>query len=451
MDKFSIGTSLKLDQDVGGNDDGESRYCDLIEQFSNPYSQSSLFTEITNVVVNNTSAFYCDLCQLLLPLCCSDGDLNGGDQFFVCLFSLLTLQSFSIDNDYLNLLTNGGEGGGEESEILVIEKEMLEFSFPSFHEICLLNENGIGQLIMFEVDELKDESSCSCYRFSLFIPNPSSYPLPTILSSNDSKNSQIRNSVQLFPFIVPFSFNSSESFSLFQIDEICSHLPLQLFLDVNYHLQDLISASPDIPILSEVSQFLIERLTTNGSFEEEEMENDDPMINKINLHSKPKYDELINHINKVLRRSIRKKGESVERLDEFISKFTCESEEKKKTSHSNNKRGGRRNQQDRRGGRGNHQVSLWESFPSTNSRFDPSKGFMPDLPILDHEDEFIENFAHSPSRASIVCGETGSGKSTQIPKFILKYFSSQLSSSSSSEEEDENSLFNGRIVVCQPR
>jgi len=40
------------------------------------------------------------------------------------------------------------------------------------------------------------------------------------------------------------------------------------------------------------------------------------------------------------------------------------------------------------------------------------------LPIVFHEREIMENIENNV--ATIVCGETGSGKSTQIPQFIYK-------------------------------
>jgi HrpA-like RNA helicase len=40
------------------------------------------------------------------------------------------------------------------------------------------------------------------------------------------------------------------------------------------------------------------------------------------------------------------------------------------------------------------------------------------LPIVFHEREIMENIENNI--VSIVCGETGSGKSTQIPKFVYK-------------------------------
>lgn len=40
------------------------------------------------------------------------------------------------------------------------------------------------------------------------------------------------------------------------------------------------------------------------------------------------------------------------------------------------------------------------------------------LPVIFHEREIMENIENNI--VTIVCGETGSGKSTQIPQFILR-------------------------------
>ena len=44
----------------------------------------------------------------------------------------------------------------------------------------------------------------------------------------------------------------------------------------------------------------------------------------------------------------------------------------------------------------------------------------PELPVVEHKDEFLELL--EKHQVIIVKADTGSGKSTQLPKFLLEYF-----------------------------
>ncbi len=62
-----------------------------------------------------------------------------------------------------------------------------------------------------------------------------------------------------------------------------------------------------------------------------------------------------------------------------------------------------------------------------------------ELPILSHEHEILELIENN--LVSIICGETGSGKSTQIPQFLY-----EMSYGGSARETSQ-----GMIGVTQPR
>ena len=47
----------------------------------------------------------------------------------------------------------------------------------------------------------------------------------------------------------------------------------------------------------------------------------------------------------------------------------------------------------------------------------------PDLPVVEHREEFFEML--EKHQVVIVKADTGSGKSTQLPKFLLEWYSSK--------------------------
>lgn len=68
------------------------------------------------------------------------------------------------------------------------------------------------------------------------------------------------------------------------------------------------------------------------------------------------------------------------------------------------------------------------------------------LPIVFHEREIMENIENNI--VTIVCGETGSGKSTQIPQFIIRAAQTMNYKYRSSSSDQQQPIL---IGVTQPR
>lgn len=66
----------------------------------------------------------------------------------------------------------------------------------------------------------------------------------------------------------------------------------------------------------------------------------------------------------------------------------------------------------------------------------------PELPVVEHREEFFEML--EKHQVVIVKADTGSGKSTQLPKFLLEWFDSKTAG-----EQDDNATF--KIGVTEPR
>lgn len=62
-----------------------------------------------------------------------------------------------------------------------------------------------------------------------------------------------------------------------------------------------------------------------------------------------------------------------------------------------------------------------------------------DLPILQYESKILDTVLHNP--VTIICGSTGSGKTTQVPQMLYEFGFSN----------PEHPLFSGNIVVTEPR
>jgi predicted ATPase len=73
-----------------------------------------------------------------------------------------------------------------------------------------------------------------------------------------------------------------------------------------------------------------------------------------------------------------------------------------------------------------------------------------ELPILAEEQPIIEAIRMYP--VVVICGETGSGKTTQVPQMLYEAgFGFKNSGESKSESESDSELYTGRFLPPRPR